>query len=224
MIKRYLASAVAVCTAFSATGAFAQNGQQFAENPFTDVPATHANYEAIEFLRKNNVLKGYEDGTFKADARINRAEFVALITNPFILDTERMNNCITENTAEDDETVFFPDVDRDHWYAPMVCHAKVKKLIDGYTDGLFRPGNQINFAEAAKIIANTFVLQTNSEDQSDTWYKRYVEELDQRNAIPMTITTFGQTMTRGEMAEMIFRLKTARTDKASKTYGQLKTY
>jgi hypothetical protein len=218
MFNRYSLVPAALALALTAQSVGAQG--LFAKDPFTDVPANHAQHEAVEYLRKNNVLRGYPDGTFRPDQRINRAEFVKLITNPFILDTTRMNECIAANTDEGDTTIFFPDVARDSWYAAEVCHAKDTELIDGYPDGYFRPGNYILFVEAAKILSNTFAFQTDQEPE--VWYGPYVKKLDELNAIPTSIDRYDHTLTRGEMAEMLFRLKAQRTDKASRASGQIK--
>lgn len=219
MRHRSLIAAGALCAQLLAPIAHAQN---FAENPFTDVPTSHANYQAIEHLRTNNVLKGYTDGTFKPEARINRAEFVKLITNPYILNTEELNGCVDKHIGENDMTVFFPDVRRDSWYAAEVCLAKVSKLINGYPDGTYKPGEYISFVEAAKIIASTFAFQTTTDPTDERWYKPYVEKLDEENAIPTTISEFAGKITRGEMAEILFRLKTNNTTKASRTYSNLR--
>lgn len=196
--------------------------QQFATNPFTDVESSHANFEAIEHLRMQNVLKGYIDGTFQPDRRISRSEFVKLIANPYILDTEGLGSCITENMAEDRQTVYFPDVPRDSWFASEVCLAKTKKLIDGYPDGTFKPNDYINFVEAAKIVVNTFVLQTNPEPENEQWYRKYVDALAERKAIPMSITAYDTTISRGDMAEMLFRLKTHNETKPSRSLSTIK--
>lgn len=220
MVTRFIAAA-GIAANLIAQSAFAQ-GDTFAPNPFTDVPENHINYQAIEFLRQNNVLKGYTDGTFKPDARINRAEFVKLIANPFILDTERLNECLNQELDEDDQTVFFPDVRRDSWYAPELCLAKVLKLVDGYPDGTFKPGEYINFVEAAKIIVGTFALQTSEEPTGEFWYRKYVNVLSERNAIPTSVARFDEPVTRGEMAEMLFRLKTHNTVKPSRNASDLR--
>lgn len=198
------------------------SAQLFAPDPFTDVPESSPYHEAIEHLRTNNVLKGYQDGTFRPEARINRAEFVKLIANPYILDTARLNECLNEELDEDDQTVFFPDVRRDSWYAREVCLAKVKQLIDGYPDGTYRPGEYISFVEAAKILGNTFVMQTNPEPNDERWFMPYVNKLSEVRAIPTSIRTFDQTLTRGEMAEMLFRLKTQSTNRPSRTASQIR--
>lgn len=220
MHTRILAAVTAAGLTLSPLAAFAET--TFATDPFTDVPKSSPYFEAVDYLRKNNVLKGYEDGTFKPEARINRAEFVKLIANPFILDTERLNECLVEEMDEEDQTVFFPDVARDSWYAPEVCLAKTKKLISGYPDGTFQPGQYISFVESAKIIVSTFALQRDPEPENEKWYQPYVDKLSEARAIPTGISTFDQTITRGEMAEMLYRLKTNTTNRPSKTAGQLR--
>lgn len=193
----------------------ASAADSFSQEPFTDVPATSAQFEGIEYLRIHNVVKGYLDGTFKPQARINRAEFVQFVVNPFILDTNDMSNCIKGNIADTANSVFYSDVARDAWYATDVCVAKTKQLINGYPDGTFRPAHYINFAEAAKIVSNVFALGIQNQETGEFWYRPYVQKLSDLHAIPVSIKRFNQILTRAEMAEMVYRLKTDRADKAS---------
>lgn len=192
------------------------------QDPFTDVPKTSANYEAVEYLRTQNVLRGYPDGTFRADNRITRSEFVKLLTNPFFL-SGRSNDCLlTHFRGENSTRLFFADVRQDAWYAQDVCEAVVHELIRGYPDGTFKPQRPISFVEGAKIIARVFSQDVKAEQGFDEkWYTAYVTRLAGENAIPLTIKRFDQPLTRGEMAEIIFRLKTANRTKASMTFEQL---
>lgn len=201
-------------TAFAADSAFSTE-------PFTDVPKTSSTYESIEFLRTKNVLKGYIDGTFKPATRINRAEFAQLATDPFIIDTNGKADCITANFGDRATKVFFTDVDRSEWYAANVCFAKTRNIISGYPDGTFKPGDPINFVEAAKILANVFSFELESPETTEFWYRPYVQRLSELNAIPVSIKRFDQTITRAEMAEMLFRLKQNRTDKAHTTMSAI---
>lgn len=186
----------------------------FAQESFSDVDASHPNYEAIESLRENNILRGYPDGTFKPDSRINRAEFVYLMTNPLLLDTERLSRCIDEMEEKDKAKgyVYFTDVSPNVWYAHAVCHAAKKDIINGYPDHTFQPGGNINFVETAKILANVFSLNTN-EQEGERWFDPYVESLSELNVIPPTVTKYGELMTRGEMAEMLYRLRSDVSDR-----------
>lgn len=192
----------------------------FARKPFSDVSASSQFYAAIEYLRKNNVIRGYLDGTFKPDRVITRAEFTQMLTNPFLFRSDWKAGCINAKVPEAATTVFFKDVARDAWYAEAVCTAKVYELIGGYPDGNFKPLRPINFAEAAKISSLVFSLDV-TEEAGPKWYEPYVRRLAELKAIPTTITALDKQITRAEMAEIVYRLKTNDTSKTSMTYDQL---
>lgn len=171
---------------------------------FSDVSTSHSNYDAIEYVESQGIVSGYTDGSFKADASINRAEFTKIIAGAVIGDIGALKNC-------------FPDV-REEWFARFVCQAKSKGFIAGYPNGQFGPGNNINFAEAAKIISNAFGYEVST---TTPWYKGYVEKLGDLKAIPTDIAGFEAKLTRGQMAEMVYRIKAKITNKSSKSYNQL---
>ena len=64
--------------------------------------------------------------------------------------------------------------------------------------------NEINFVEAAKIITIAFDLTL---IEADIWYEPYVEALENKGAVPESIQAFDQFITRGEMSEIIYRLR-----------------
>ncbi len=173
-------------------------------------------------MRTQNVLKGYIDGTYKPETRINRAEFVKFMVNPFLVDTNNLSGCIKAEVADTSKTIFYSDVPRDSWYAAEVCFAKTRDIINGYPDGTYRPAESINFVEAAKIISNIFSIDVKANETGEFWYRPYVQSLSDLHAIPTSIKRFDQTLTRGEMAEIIYRLKADREDKASATFSQLR--
>ena len=47
---------------------------------FKDVPETHWAYKAIEELAEKGILNGYEDGTFKPDNPVTRAEIATIVS------------------------------------------------------------------------------------------------------------------------------------------------
>lgn len=192
-----------------------------ADKPFSDISMKHANYTAIEYLRQENTVRGYMDGTFRPGERITRAEFLTLITNPFFLDQQNSEECIKVNIGLDAETVFFSDVKADAWFAKAVCVGKTKQVLDGYPDNTFRPGATITAAETMKVISNVLIgLDENDTDPKD-WYKVYVKWMAEQNAIPTTVRSLTQPMTRGEVAEMIYRVKAGIKNKASVRYEAL---
>lgn len=172
---------------------------------FGDVPATHPNSEAISYVQSKNIVEGYSDGTFRPDSLINRAEFTKIIIEAYYHGQSTGSNC-------------FPDVGRE-WFAKYVCFSKNRNFISGYPDGNFKPANYINFVEVAKILVN--VKGTAITPDSETWYRPYVEKLAELKAIPETVTHLNQNVTRGEMAEMIYRLIENVTDKPSQNLQSL---
>jgi len=188
-----------------------------AKADFPDVAEANVNFEAINYVQAEGIVSGYPDGTYKPFNMINRAEFTKIIIESQFSD-EDINDCLYNNTDIDQDTAFFPDVPITAWFAKYVCVAKVNGVVSGYPDGTFGPGNDINFAEAAKIIVNSFNYPVGTDS---VWFKPFVDALAIKKAIPPTISAFNNSITRGEMAEMIWRLKADITDYPSLTYADI---
>jgi inhibitor of cysteine peptidase len=173
---------------------------------FSDVYSTHINNDAITYLKDADVLQGYSDGTFKPENRINRAEFIKII--------------VAVKTKNPTGSYCFTDV-KNEWYAKYICTAKNLGYVTGYSDGTFKPGDYINFAEASKIITKAFGVKEDTAGTNNEWFAGYVKGLENKNAIPSTIQFFDKEITRGDMSEIIWRLKANKTDKVSETYSEI---
>lgn len=173
------------------------------EDVFSDVDSGDENYTAIMYLKDATVVVGYDDGTYKPEAEINRAEFLKIVMEAYGHDTEGLGNCFTDVT--------------DQWFAPYVCKAKEMGIVSGYSDGYYKPDRDINFAEASKIVAEAFRLTADVSDP-DNWYHQYVISLELLAAIPTSVDSFSKNITRGEMAEIVYRIKAEKTTLTSNTY------
>lgn len=187
---------------------------------FADVPTRHPLYPAIWQEASLGIIEGYsvlKNGKqvreYRLSTSINRAEFTKIITIA-LFDRERILRC-------DDRT--FDDTDSNAWYMPYLCFAVQRGVIVGYADNTFRPQNDINFAEAATILARAFALLPASNQKSEPWYRTSVEALAAHQAIPASITSFQHRLTRGEMADMLYRLQTPDPARATLTYDALVT-
>ena len=109
------------------------------ENHFSDVSADKWYNNAVSTLCHMGVLGGYSDGTFRPNAPITRAEFAKIAVS-----FAQINGF--------SEYGYFTDVDSSDWYAPYVDAAKSVGLIEGYSDGSFKPENKITRAEACTIV------------------------------------------------------------------------
>lgn len=178
-----------------------------ASGAFSDVSNSDDFYDAVEYLSDASIIQGYDDGTFRATNEINRAEFLKIIVEANFDDDEIADCDVKEYT--------FSDISDDAWYSPYICIGKREEIIAGYSDGTYKPATSINFAEAAKIISNSSGYEA---EVDDVWYKAFVDNLAEINAIPVSISSFNENISRGEMAEMIYRIKADVDSKESLDY------
>lgn len=175
---------------------------------FSDVQTTTKYHDAILYAQSENIVSGYADGSFKPEQTVNRAEFTKIIVGASL----QMEDDSGEHQLP------FKDVNAGEWYVPYLARALSAHIISGYPDGTFRPVNDISFVEAAKIVVTGFGYKTANDD---IWYKPFVMQLSEQKAIPTSITKLDQNVTRGEMVEMIYRLRENLTSLPSTSYELL---
>lgn len=144
---------------------------------------------AINILTELGAVSGNPDGTFAPARTLNRAEFVKIVLNSY--PELNKNQLIPESC--------FADVNRQAWYSQYVCYAKAQQIVAGYPDGLFRPEQTVNYAEALKILGELY-LHPITNEPNETWYAPYMraattKQIDFRIAADAPLT-------RGQMAQM----------------------
>lgn len=106
-------------------------------NPYTDVqPDTWCN-AAVSTMTRAGVIEGFSDGTFRPSAPITRAQFATIAVRFFDV-----------TYAGDDK---FTDI-ADHWARDYINKAAEAALINGFSDGTFRPNQNITRAQAMAIF------------------------------------------------------------------------
>ena len=144
---------------------------------YSDVAAGSWYNIAVSTLSNMGILGGYEDGTFRPNASITRAEFAKIAVSFFDwADVYAVNS--------------FVDVRDSAWYANYVAVAAEIGLIEGYGGNVFRPDATITRAEACTIINRTLGRAPDADhllpvgrmntwpDNSDTgvWYYAQIQE------------------------------------------------
>ena len=109
---------------------------------YTDIAADNDYYEAVETLSKLNIVTGYEDGEYKADQNVTRAEMTALIARVLGIG----------ETAKNQMATSFTDVPASHWASGFVAWASSSNVVKGYGDGTFGPENNVLYEEAVTMI------------------------------------------------------------------------
>ncbi|MFF2017707.1 amidase family protein [Paenibacillus sp. NPDC058177] len=113
-------------------------------NSFTDVTASHWAAGFIGAAQHAGLMTGYTNGTFKADAPISREEMAALLVRAFKL--------------SDGTTVSFSDIPANSWSYNYIAALTANQIITGYTDGTFRPANDITRAEFSTMVTKVLKL------------------------------------------------------------------
>ena len=146
-------------------------------NAYSDVAAGSWYNIAVSTLSNMGILGGYEDGTFRPNASITRAEFAKIAVSFFDwADVYAVNS--------------FVDVRDSAWYANYVAVAAEIGLIEGYGGNVFRPDATITRAEACTIINRTLGRAPDADhllpvgrmntwpDNADTgvWYYAQIQE------------------------------------------------
>lgn len=143
---------------------------------FTDVASGAWYNNAVSTLTRAGILDGYEDGSFRPNASITRAEFTKIAVSFF-------------KHAGGASAHPFNDVPDSAWYAEFVKAAAELGLIDGYEDGTFRPNAPITRAEACTIVNRTLgrapdkdnllpehEMLTWPDNSRDAWYYAQIQE------------------------------------------------
>src|SRR3989339_878295 len=162
---------------------------------FTDISASHNYYPAISWAKNSSVLQGYPDGTFKPDRKVNRAEFLKIV-----LEAKGVS-VATSSTSSG-----FSDVDENAWYAPYVRYAKEQGIVQGYPNGMFKPEQAVNFAEALKMAYNALGITTN-EIGSD-WYERFLQHAKLNSVLFTSDARVSEDMNRKDVVWIVWKLMT----------------
>ncbi len=163
---------------------------------FRDVASNHPFATAISFMRSAGIINGYNDGTFRPDNTVNRAEFVKMVIGA-TANSEDIRACTDVSS--------FRDVKSSDWFAMYLCVAHRKGVIEGYSDGTFQGIRTMNFAEAAKIVVEAAGIEHRT--YAFVWYRPYTDALSHLQAVPASITDPSHLMTRAEIAELLYRLR-----------------
>ena len=111
---------------------------------FTDQSDIKVDSRVIDTLVEKNVIKGYEDGSFKPDKTVSRAEMAKLI---FVL-----------RTGSDDASYYakemtdtFSDV-TGTWASGYIKYCQAYGIVSGKTADRFDPDAAVTTTEAAKML------------------------------------------------------------------------
>lgn len=171
---------------------------------FTDFANTDNYYDAVAYLYSKGTVQGYPDGSFKPDRTVSRVEALKFIFSGM------------DQDVLDGYVVDFSDTDAGQWYSGYLATAYSLGIVQGYSDGTFKPSQGVNRVEFLKMLFSTLdvsidpvVLEDPYDDVNNlSWYAPYVQYAKEKNIFPVTGSNFDPSaeMSRLEVAEVIYRL------------------
>lgn len=106
---------------------------------------------------QDGLLRGYDDGTYRPERPVTRAEFASLVNRAFQL----------TDTAD----ISFKDLPQSNWAHREIAAAVKAGYVKGYEDGSFRPNKNVTREEAASMVAALLELDVEASVQSDATNK-----------------------------------------------------
>ncbi len=129
MKKLFRISAAITLAVFIFTGALAVNAYE----PSQEVMVT---------LGSLDIIKGYEDGSYRFENEVTRAEFSAVVARLLGV----------QNIIADTGVSAFDDVAPSHWAYNNISIMTRMQIIEGFGDGTFRPEDPVLYEQAVKMV------------------------------------------------------------------------
>ncbi|MHB0879738.1 S-layer homology domain-containing protein [Paenibacillus sp. SEL1] len=114
------------------------------------VTGTHSTASTASATRERDLANVH----FEPEGQVRRSELAAMLVR--VLGLERTDRTLTS----------FDDVQPESWYADSVRTAAAAGLINGYTDGSFRPDTPVSREELAVIIERALRFAGNTEENT----------------------------------------------------------
>ena len=119
---------------------------------------------AVSTLSKMGIIKGYEDGSFKPNDPISRAEFAAIAAR-FDPDGDKTPASFADVTS--------------HWAKDEISIAANHGWIKGYEDGSFKPDQKITRAETMTLVNRVLNRLPETKDDLHKDMKTWVDNMDE---------------------------------------------
>lgn len=128
------------------------------ESIFNDIKGIYAE-EYIRHLHDMGAIGGYPDGTFKPGKTVTRAEFVTMLVNAL-----KLNKASNAKGFKDTQK---------HWAKNAINVACEMKIINGFSDGTFKPNKVVTTAEASNMLTKMFSFKTYDSVQMPNLNKKH---------------------------------------------------
>ena len=132
----------------------------------TDVPPESWYHKYVFQAFKNNIIRGYDDRTFRPSNTVNLAEAVKIL-----LETNAVELPATEDITKNP----FRDASMDEWYAPYLQYAKEMYILIADMNLNIHPDGNITRQDLANLIYRFYTLEEGRTYGRASYYADYFE-------------------------------------------------
>lgn len=150
-MKKFLSLVLAL---IMVTSLFTIQASASAAKDFTDDESITYG-EAVDVISAIEVVTGYADGSFKPTQPLTRGAAAKIITN-LILGPATAGNLTCTKAP-------FPDVPTNHTFAAAIAYCSQNKIINGYSNGFFAPGEPLTGYAFLKMLEGALGYDGNVE-------------------------------------------------------------
>ena len=154
----------------------------------SDVAGTDCE-EAVTNLTSLGIISGYEDGMFRPDKTITRAEITRMLIAALEMDDTAIADLYSSS---------FSDVSS-NWAKGYIGYANKLGFASGYADKSFKPGQKVTGYEAVTMI----VRALGYKDVTGTWPANYEAKAIEIGLLAAALTNGSEPATRGEVAVLL---------------------
>ena len=168
----------------------------FAGAAFTDSADIKVDTEVVDTLVSLGVVNGYDDGSFKPNGTVTRAEMAKMI---YVLRTGN-----SDASAYNDDKTSFTDIGS-HWARGYIKYCQSLGIIAGKSNTKFCPNDKVTAQEAAKMLLVTLGYDATKASLTGAGWASKTNALADENGLLKNVTTsFTAACPRQYAAQLIY--------------------
>ena len=158
--------------------------------------------ESVAVLNGMGVFKGYEDGSFKPEGNITRAEVATIIYRIYTADVAKNDKSGLYATYNK-----FSDMAGAGWAQGYIGYCANAALVKGYPDGTFKPSGNVTGYEVLAMILRAVGYDKNNEFSGADWALHVAQTAQQLGVLDNVAKTtdLNAPASRELVAELLFQ-------------------
>ena len=166
----------------------------FSAFAYTDVTAGTKVAEAVGILSNLGIFEGFEDGTFKPNDTVTRAQMAAIICRALGYEDQAAASTGSTN---------FNDVPASHWASGYINVAEALQVVNGYGNGKFGPEDKVTYEQAIKMIVVALGYELDAQAKGG-WYTGYLAVAAREGITRNSNGVVGTAAARGTIAVLVY--------------------